>query len=342
MMNVFRSIDRTAYHVDFLCFSREGMAYEDEIMESGSDVFVLPRRREGLKYYHCLEVFFRKHRYDVVHWCTCSCSTVAPLYYAWKHHVPMRITHSHNSSCTGLHNRLLHYMLRPVLNWLTTERLACSTKAGEWLFGKQKFLIVKNGIDMEKFSYSKEVRQTVRKELNIPDNEKVIGHVGRFNAVKNHSFIVDVFAYYVRQVPDTMLMLIGIGETQNSVVAKIRQLHLEEKVLLLGERTDVPQFLQAMDLFVMPSLFEGLPFVLVEAQAAGLPCVVSDTVDPQVKITPNVEFLSLSRPTSEWAEAISRILKNFRRVKTDQSVIDNGFSIERTVKKLETLYSGTE
>lgn len=342
MMNVFRNIDRNRFKVDFLCFSRMGMAYEEEITRNGSIIYVLPERNKGFRYYQSLDSFFKEHRYNIVHWCIGSCTTIAPLFYAWRYHVPIRIVHSHSSSCTGWHNRLLHYTFKPLLNRLATKRLACSDKAGKWNFGNNRNEIVKNGVDVNIFSYDDVLRKNVRKELGIPSQTVVIGHVGRFDENKNHSFLLEAFLQYREVQNDSVLMLVGKGSTKASVEKKVRELNLEDIVMFLGERTDVPQLLQAMDLFVMPSLFEGLPYVLVEAQAAGLPCVVSDTVDPLVKITPNVEFMSLSRSADEWAEAFLRMLENFRRVKTDQYVIDNGFSIERTAKKLEALYSETK
>ena len=338
MMNVFRNINKDRFHIDFLCFSREDIAYEEEIERNGSSLFILPQRKEGLVFFHSLKSFFKNNQYDVLHWCACSCTTIAPLYYAYKYNVPVRITHSHNSSCLGVHNKMLHYVLRPIMNILTTDRLACSEKASRWFFLNRKSTIIKNGIDIKKFSYDKSIRVRLRHDLNIHDTTKVIGHIGRFDPVKNHSFLLDIFSQYSNHA-DTILMLIGIGALEHSVREKVRLLHLEDKVLFLQERSDVPDLLQAMDLFIMPSLFEGLPFVLVEAQAAGLPCLVSDNVDPNVKITPYIDFLSINESPDIWINAMERMFNNYKRITTDKYMKNNGFTIDDTVKKLEAIYS---
>lgn len=338
MMNVFRNIDRSRFHIDFLIFSREDIVYEDEIKHSGSSVFVLPMRKDGFTYYKSLNSFFKKNQYDVIHWCTCSCTTVAPLFFSYCHHVPVRVTHSHNSNCIGLHNKILHFIQRPLMNLLTTDRLACSDKASKWLFGKRDSVIVKNGIDIKKFSYNTKVREKIRREFDISDTTSVIGHVGRFDPVKNHSFIIDIFARYA-ECHDSVLLLIGIGALEKQIRNKVKSLHLESKVVFLYERSDVPDLLQAMDLFIMPSLFEGLPFVLVEAQAAGLPCLVSENVDPHIKITPHLSFMSLNQSNDEWAKMINIILEKYKRVNLDYYIKKSGFDIDSTVRRLEYIYN---
>ena len=339
MMSVFRNINNAKFHIDFLCFSRKDVAYEDEIVRGGSSLFFLPERKKGLSYYQSLDAFFKKHQYDVIHWCAGSCTSIAPLYYAWKYQIPIRIAHSHSSSCVGKHNLLLHYLLRPVMNRLATERLSCSDKAGKWLFKSVPYKVVKNGVDTKKYSFDVMERAKKRAELGISPYAKVIGHIGRFDSNKNHSFILDVFRRYINLHSDAVLMLIGVGATKTIIEEKVKSLHLEDRVLFLGERTDVPSLLQAMDLFIMPSLFEGLPFVLVEAQAAGLPCLVSDTVDAGARITPHLDFMSLKQSAEEWAKAIGDCFAKHQRGNSDQYIIDTGYSIEDTINMLEEVYS---
>ena len=342
MMSVFRNVDKTKNHIDFLCFSKENVAYEDEIARGGSTLYFLPERKKGLLYYQSLDAFFKKHQYDVVHWCSGSCTSIAPLYYAWKYRIPIRIAHSHSSGCVGTHNLLLHYLLRPVMNRLVTERLACSDKAGKWFFKSMPYKVVKNSISTKVYSYNVTERKEKRKELGISSETKVIGHVGRFDSNKNHAFILDVFQCYINLHSDAVLMLIGVGATKTIIEEEVKSFHLEDRVLFLGERADVPNLLQAMDLFIMPSFFEGLPFVLVEAQAAGLPCLVSDTVDAGVKITPHLNFMSLSQPAETWAKAIEDILDKYLRGNNGKYIIDASYAIENTVKELETIYSQKE
>lgn len=338
MMNVFRNIDKSKYHIDFMCFSREDIAYEDEIEQSGSRVFVLPQRKEGFLFFKSLNSFFKEHHYDVLHWCACSCTTIAPLFFAYKNHVPIRITHSHNSSCFGWHNKLLHYALRPFMNIMTTNRLACSEKASKWFFGNRESLIIKNGININAYSFNESTRERVRREFGISDSTKVIGHVGRFDPVKNHDFIIDIFASFAN-TNNAKLMLIGIGALEKKIKEKVEGLNLEDKVLFLRERSDVPDLMQAMDLFLMPSLFEGLPFVLVEAQAAGLPCLVSKNIDMKVKLTPGITFYSIDESADTWSKEMRNVFANFKRCSTDEYIKESGFAIEETVSKLGNIYN---
>ena len=341
MINVFRNLDKSKYHADFLCFSREDIAYDKEIEAAGSTLTVLPQRSSGLGYYHSLKSFFKKNmgKYEVLHWCACSCTSVAPLYYAAKYKIPIRIIHSHNSSVLGIHNHLLHRILRPFANTMATDRVACSEKAAVWFFGKRKSLVLTNGIQVNKFIYNSDTRKYVRDKFGFTEHTRVIGHVGRFDPVKNHSKLLEIFDKFLMIEKNSRLMLIGIGALEESIMSKATEMGLSDKVLFLRERSDVPQLLQAMDCFVMPSLYEGLPFVLVEAQAAGLPCVVSDTVDKHAKLTDILSFMSLESSSDIWARQ-ANILMNNPRKDTSAQIVASGYSIEQTVNNLEKIYDG--
>lgn len=343
MMNVFRKIDKKRYHVDFLIGSRKNIAYEDEIISAGSNIYVLPSRKTGLKHYVALDEFYKKNRnkYDVIHICKCSCSTFWGLWCAYKYKIPVRIVHSHNSFCVGLHTKILHYLFRPINNILLTHRLACSEKASKWLFGEKDSLIIKNGIDVERFSYNVIVREEYRKKLHINDSTKVIGHVGRFETVKNHDRLIEIFLEYNKVNPNSLLLLIGVGDLLDTIKQKVEQKGISQFVLFLGLRNDVPELMQVMDCFVMPSIFEGLPFVLVEAQAAGLPCIVSDNIDKQTCIIPSFKVKSLESANEEWVREIQKSLSS-QRCKTDSYIQDAGFSISCTVKQLNSIYNASD
>ncbi len=337
MMNVFRNLDREKYHVDFLIFSRKGIVYEEEIKKSGSSVFVLPPRKAGWKYYKSLKSFFGKNKYDVVHWCACSCTSIAPILYAYKNNIPVRIVHSHNSNCAGIHNKLLHFLLRPLANKMSTDRLACSKKAAKWFFSDLDARVLTNGILVDLYSRDDKLRQCKRMELSINNNTVIVGHVGRFNPVKNHKKIIEVFAEYIKIRPNALLMLVGTGDLESVVKRQVDEFGLTQKVLFMGERDDVPMLLQTMDCFLMPSLFEGLPFVLVEAQAASLPCLVSNTVDPQAKILESFQFLDLNLPAKNWAYCIDNML-SFKSTNGATKVKESGFSILDTTSILCSIY----
>ena len=191
-------------------------------------------------------------------------------------------------------------------------QLACSKEAGEWLFGNTQFIVLNNGIDVSKYVFNQNIREEYRKILGFSD-ELVLGHVGRFSNQKNHNFLIDIFYEIIKINKKSKLILIGTGELENEIKEKVESLSLKEKVIFLGARADVNKIMQAMDVFILPSLFEGLPVVGVEAQASGLPCIISDTVSKDVKITDSVLQISLSLPPEEWGKKLIDFYETFER-----------------------------
>ena len=345
MMNVFRHIDPKRFHVDFLIFSKEDTDYTREVEKSEHKVWRIVSRRDGaLQYYKELKQFFRLHGkdYHAIHWCGNSLSSMAPIFYAWKYGVPVRIVHAHSSSAAGWHNRFLHKLHRKFVARITTHHLACSSAAAKWFFPNDKdAIIINNGIDVEKYQYNPTVREKVRAELGITDGTIVLGHVGRFCAEKNHTFLLDIFNSFLTLQNKAILMLIGKGELENEVKNKADELGISSHILFMGERSDVPNLLQAMDCFVLPSIFEGLPFVLVEAQAAGLPCFVSAAVNRDITLTPHIFYESIDTPPATWANKIYSCIKECVRTDTSRCLEKAGYSIMASIKKLENLYSFT-
>ena len=205
------------------------------------------------------------------------------------------------------------------------------------MFGKHKFQIMNNAIDAKKFIYNEEVRKQKRVELGVED-KFVIGHVGRFNLQKNHEFLVKRFADFAKTNEDAVLVLIGNGELQEKIKEMAKEYGIETKVKFLGLREDIPQLLQAMDLFLFPSLFEGLPVTLVEAQAAGLPCVISDMITDEIMITDQISKVSLSGNTSLWNQEIAKY-RYSKRKNTIEDIIEHGFDIEKNARWLEEFYT---
>lgn len=341
MMNVIRKIDKKKFQVDFLVFSDEESCYSKEAQSLGTTVFRLPSRREGLKYYKTLNSFFKEKcdYYHVIHFCGGNVSSIAPIYYAYKYHIPIRIVHSHSSSCDGFHNKILHFINRLLLPRLATHFFACSTMAAFFFFRNHKCAIIKNGIDIRKYASNKEKRRLSRMKFGIANTTHVIGHIGRFEAVKNHGMIVDVFNSYHTLYPDSLLMLVGVGMLQKEVKMKVNDMGLCGKVLFLGERNDISDLLCCMDCFLMPSLYEGLPFVLVEAQTVGVPCVISNTISPDVKLIPSLCFLDLNKSPLVWADRINKVIIKGMCMDAVKYVSQAGFDIMSTVKYLEEVYS---
>ena len=215
IMNVYRHIDPTKFHIDFLLYTNEETCHTREVRQNGSIIYVVPGRKESLSgYYLGLKDFFKQHRgeYGAIHFCGGSLTSIAPLFFAWKYDVPVRIAHSHSSFTFGLHNKLLHYLNRIFIHKICTHYLACSDVAGEWFFGKHPFEIVKNGIDVEDFRYNEAFRNEEREKLNLPPENLVIGHVGRFSSEKNHEYLINIFNE-VRQINDkSILLLAGSGD----------------------------------------------------------------------------------------------------------------------------------
>ena len=346
IMNVYKHIDRKSMQFDFLVFTEDTDGYYEEAEGLGAHIYRLPSRRKGLvKYYESLDSFFREHanEYDAIHFNFCMLSTISPLYLAKKYNIPIRILHSHSSSWVdGLYNLILHKAFKPFAYRLTNHYLACSIPAKKWFYGstlaEEKCIVVRNGIDTSLFEYNEGIRSLYRRKLGIAEGDLVLGHVGSFLPVKNHAFIVDVYNELLKQAPNTRLLLIGTGELKNNVIDNLKHKEILDKVIFLENRNDVNYLLQAMDVFIFPSLFEGLPFALIEAQCAGLKVFASDTISHESKMTDNLYFLSLSKGAKKWANEILRY-RNYNRNNEAELIKRAGYSIETTVNFLKKLYN---
>lgn len=222
---------------------------------------------------------------------------------------------------------------------IATKFLACSEKAALFFYSQRKdYVILKNGVNLSHFSYNEELRDEVRHNLGLLSTDLVFVHVGRFVAVKNHTFLIDVFVHILKEKKNAKLLLIGDGELKSSIHNKVINLGLINSVIFLGERTDVYKILQAADEMIFPSIYEGLPFALVEAQAAGLRIFSSDAVSRESNITDNVYFSPLSKGAEAWAQFIIQNI-NYKRIKQDDKIIEKGFSIEETTDILYRIYA---
>jgi len=339
IINVYRQIDRNKIQFDFLVHA-EG-AYDEEIKNLGGRIYSVPSRRKGLfKYRRALNLFFRNHlEYEIVHVHLSSLSDIEPLKAAKKNHIRTRIVHAHSTRQNGcIVHALLHLWHRFFINRFATDFFACSDLAGVWLYGKNgKFTLINNGIELERFEFDAGVRKKYREELGVED-KVVIGHVGRFAYPKNHDFLLDIFKSFMKREPDSMLLLIGDGELREKTYQKCQRLGLCENVIFAGTRPDVNGLLQAMDCFVFPSHYEGLPLSLVEAQVAGLLCFASNRITQQVNVSEQLHSLSLDMPADDWA---ALIFENIRLYKRDnkRSYRFDTFDIRKIAKNLTDFYS---
>lgn len=341
MMNVLRNINLNKYHIDFLIFSNSISNYTIEAENRGCTIYRLPPRSKGVIYYKELKKFFKKHAdiYSAIHFCGGNVSSIAPIYYAWKYNIPIRIVHSHSTNSVGTMNKIMHWMNKPLLKVLGNKYLACSPSAAKYFFGNINVEIIKNGINLNLYHFTPENRIKIRNDYQITESTHVIGHIGRFDDNKNQSFIVDIFKLYQQTYQDALLILIGTGPLEDCIKNKCEELGISDKVLFLGVRSDISDLLCAMDCFIMPSFFEGIPFVLIEAQATGLPCVVSDNIGKEAKLSRLFSFLSLEAPLIHWVSTINDFVIDFKnRKKEGECIKETGYNIKSTIEYLEDLY----
>lgn len=342
LMNLYRNIDRTKVQFDFLT-CKPG-AYDAEIAELGGTLHRIPYITDvgHAGYIKALDHFFASHpEYAVVHSHMDKMSGYA-LRSAKRAHVPVRIAHSHNTSSEGgFAAKAYKWVAGQYIKRSATHFLACSSKAAQWLFADRgnQTPILKNGIECDKFAFSLKLRGDIRGELGIPENTFVIGHVGRFAHQKNHSFLIDMFAQLSKNKPDTVLFLVGDGPLRADIEERVRDLNLTNKIKFLGIRSDIHQLLQAFDIFVFPSLHEGLPVSLIEAQAAGLPCVISDVISPEADMGIDlVRYVPLS-DKQRWVDEIKTVAdQKLPRHITAASLADKGYDIRNTAAWSEGFY----
>ncbi|WP_108868368.1 glycosyltransferase family 1 protein [Aquimarina aquimarini] len=352
ILNYYRNINREKIQFDFLVFRKEKAIFDDEIESLGGKIYKINAINPLFpgKGYTELRNFFKQHNYTVVHshLNTFSCF---PLKIAKEFNIPCRIAHAHiamsklsiTSIITGKESfsegvkKSIKFQLKKRITRYTTHHFSCGEKAGEWLFGKQTpFLTMNNAIDSELFVYNPEQASEYRKKLAIKD-EFVIGHVGRFDSQKNHMFLLHIFASLLTLNPNSKLVLIGDGPLRSIIEKEAINLSIEDKVKFLGVQTDIPQWCHMMDAFVFPSLYEGLPVTLIEAQAAGLKVFAADTITDEVCLSDLIEFISLDKSAKYWAEKIVQIDTTTR--KNMQSLIcDEGYDIKSNAIKMQEFY----
>ncbi|MFI3320241.1 MAG: glycosyltransferase family 1 protein [Rikenellaceae bacterium] len=348
--DIINHLDRDKMQIDILQLD-DGVVYpmEQTMREMGVEVFQL----KGIwvrtpldfpKYFAAVDNFFKEHHdYDVVHMHSGS-KNYYILKSAAKYGIPVRVAHSHNTDFqtkNPVSKMLGDAMKRPLYKY-STHRCGCSKDACEWLFGrgtvdKGESQVVLNGVDCSIFTYERSIRDSVRDELNL-EGKFVVGHVGRFENQKNHTFLIDIFAEVVTRKPESVLLLVGAGSLQPMLEEKVANLGLAGKVIFLGFRSDRERIMQAMDIFVFPSLYEGLGIVLIEAQISGLPLVTSTGIPKDLEILPDITYLSLSDGANKWAEVILS-KSDYERQDMTAKVKSAGFDITTMIDNLYRMYT---
>lgn len=341
IMNLYRNIDRTKVQFDFVVDRHEELYYAKEIKKLGGIIYFATRFSENniLAVKNYWNNFFREHpNYKILH---SHVRSYASIYLAIaKKHGVKTIIHSHSTSNgTGLKSivkRCLQYPLRYQADYL----FACSQIAGEWLYGEKaikgdNYFILNNAINTRKYKVDLATRLRVREQLGVKNNF-VFGHVGRLHEAKNHMFLLDLFKSIIKQKPESKLVIVGDGELREEIENKIAALELQKDVIMMGSRSDVPELLMAFDAFLFPSKWEGLPVTVVEAQAAELPCFVSDTVTKEVGISDLVHYLPIDKGTACWCDAIMK--SDLNKHDVQKKIIEAGFDVQETARWLTDFY----
>lgn len=342
IMNYYRHIDKNKVQFDFVMHKGGNPRYIAEVQSMGARIYeITPYSKNIFAFTYEIYKIIKNGHYYVIHSNMNSLSGF-PLFAAWMAGARVRILHNHttDTKAEGLRT-VLKRTLRPFAKMFANKYWACSKLAAEWMYGKKavdagKVTIINNAIDLDKFAFNQEKRDKLRKELGL-EGKFVIGHVGRFMKQKNHEFLIDIFAEVAKQKDNAVLMFIGEGPLMESIRDKVSNLHLKNKVVFLGVRNDVADLYNVMDVFALPSFYEGLPVVGVEVQANGLPFLCSDKVTSEIVISDSIKLLPLNDGTGKWAEEIL----NTDRVslaETLKSMKKSGFDISNEARKLEDRY----
>ena len=342
IMNYYRKIDRTKFEFDFAIHRPEKGHYHDEILQMGGKIFrfsALNPLKINIYKKEIIDFFDKNKDYQIIHG---NNSEMGIYFYeeAKKRNIPVIIAHGHISNSGISIKSIFRWYYKNQIKKYVTTYFACGQDASVWLFGKKdsiKTFIMNNAIDATLFAFKNEKDLETRKILNAEKTLNIL-HVGRFFKEKNHSFLIDVFSELNKINPNTKLFLVGEGNLKTKILEKVKNLSLDEKVVFLGSRSDVNVLSQAMDLYLFPSLFEGLPVSLVEAQAAGLKCIISDGVPKEAILIPeNVEVIALKKTPKYWASQINNF-RNHKKTDVGQIIIEKGYDINANVTILENKY----
>lgn len=343
IMELYRRIDRTKVQFDFLCFTHDPGYYDEEIKKMGGRLFYATPRRCSIRKNRkdIYSILKRNNDIQIVHHHMSSCSYITPLIEAKKAGIKYRIAHSHNTNCNGILSNILHKINRFRIKKYANEYFACSTQAGVWMFSKniwEKGNLLLNGINSKLYKYNPKTREKLRNCLNLSD-EFVIGYVGRFEEQKNPIYICEIFAKLSEKMDNVKLLLVGEGSLHAKMDDYLKGKGIFEKVIYVGIVENVYDYLQAMDIFILPSLFEGLGIVAIEAQASDLMTILSDRIPYEAKILNNTIFLPIDKGSDIWVEEIGKRLKShIVRHDVQNEIISAGYDISSSAKYLENYY----
>lgn len=344
IMNYYKNINPQKIRFDFLCNTKEKIAYEDYIQKHGSKIYKITARNDNpIKYKKEVRQFFKKYskKYDCFWMNVNNLVNIDYLILAKKYGIERRIIHSHNSKIMddgvkGKIKGLIHNVNKKVVVKYATDFWACSSEAADFFYKTKKkpnIKIIENAIDVNKFEFDDTRREKIRKQYNILANDIVIGDIGRLESQKNIGYLISVFERYHKINPNSYLMIVGNGSLQKELKKIVMEKRLTKNVIFTGAVANTQDYLSAFDVFMMPSLYEGLPVTLVEAQAAGLKCVVADNITKEVNVSENIEYLPIDSTAIDlWK---SKVTKSQNRIDEGKKLLGSVFDISRSADYLE-------
>lgn len=337
IMQYISMLDRNKYKISL--FTDEiAPQFIPRLKENGVDIITSKnRRRNQIEYFKELIAVLKKGKFDIIHAHGNSATIAVELFAAKICDVPVRIAHSHNTTCA---HKVLDKILRPMLYWSYTHGIGCGIEAGRWMFGSRNHAVIKNGIDLKHFIFDEQKRFEMRMQLGI-ENKFVVGHIGRFTEQKNHMFLVDIFEKYSQINKCAVLLLVGDGPEEDKIKQQVRRKNLDSKVIFFGTTSDTATIYSAMDVFVFPSKFEGVPLTLVEAQANGLHGLISDKISREVVQTNLLDIFTLDSK-DKWVNGLRKVKKE-RSVKESINAVvcltEAGFSVDVISSELDNYYN---
>ncbi len=343
LMKLYRNIDRTKYQFDFCVNVKEKCFYEDEILSLGGKIYRIPSKTENLKEFkQQLTDLIRNNEYTYVLRITSNAMGFLDLKIAKKAGAKVCCARSSNSSDgTGIKSKVAHMLGRLLYGKYVDVAFAPSDLAASYTFGNKaykngKVHILHNAVDLDIFHYDVDARIKAREELGVDSDVNVFGHIGRFMEQKNHMFLADIFKCVKEKNKNSVLLLVGDGDLKEQFEEKAIELGIRDSIIFTGIRSDIPALLSAMDVFVFPSLYEGMPNTVIEAQATGLSCLISNTITKEANITDLVEYLPLSAAAEHWAQVAMQKLGQ-ERSDTKQAFVDNKYDIQSLTKEFEKI-----
>lgn len=336
MLNYIKNIRRDKIQIDITSTMKFDQEMVDQFKENKCKIYYLRHRKSDLiGYLKDLYDVLKNNQYDIVHVHGNSATITFELAIAFIAGVKIRIAHSHNTTCD---HKKMDKILRPFFYLLCNGRFACGKDAGKWLFGKRRFEIIYNGIDIDKFKYDVTFRKRIKKELDIDDDAVLLGNIGNLNTQKNQNYLLKIMKNLTtKSQRNYKLIIIGKGELEQILKKQTKELGLEESVNFVGQINNVNEYLSALDCMIMPSLYEGFPVTLVEAQVSGLKCLISDNITEEVMATDLIKRLSLDK-SSEWIRNITEMKYVDNREKYYEIMHKKGFTIIENAQKLEHQY----